>query len=192
VAVSQLVAAAALDPTAALYLLDGKLVELAAWREAADGFAGVEATALLRHIQTGMDGRYQQLLAAGRRKIGPGTGLVVVVIDELAHYMTWPDKRFRDAFGDTRRDLVSRGRAAGIIVAAATQKPSSEVIPTSLRDLSDTAGRCGPPPPRHPTPSSAPDGPPRVTPRRPSPPPSEAAGTCSTKPAFPYGSEHTT
>jgi S-DNA-T family DNA segregation ATPase FtsK/SpoIIIE len=33
------------------------------------------------------------------------------------------------------RDVVARGRAAGIIVCAATQKPSHEVIPTSLRDL---------------------------------------------------------
>ncbi len=33
------------------------------------------------------------------------------------------------------RDLVARGRAAGIIVVAATQKPSADVIPTSLRDL---------------------------------------------------------
>ena len=33
------------------------------------------------------------------------------------------------------RDLVARGRAAGIIVVAATQRPSADIIPTSLRDL---------------------------------------------------------
>ena len=33
------------------------------------------------------------------------------------------------------RDLVARGRAAGIITIAATQKPSADVVPTSLRDL---------------------------------------------------------
>lgn len=138
VAVSQLVAATALDPTSRLYLLDGKLVELAAWRNAADGFAGTnidQAITLLRTIQEEMDGRYQQLLEHGLRKIPPGAGLVVVVVDELAHYLTWPDKKPRDAFSDTLRDLVSRGRAAGIVVIAATQKPASEVIPTSLRDL---------------------------------------------------------
>jgi S-DNA-T family DNA segregation ATPase FtsK/SpoIIIE len=31
--------------------------------------------------------------------------------------------------------LVARGRAVGIIVVAATQRPSSDIIPTSLRDL---------------------------------------------------------
>ncbi len=138
VALSQLVAAAALDPNTALYLLDGKLVELAAWADAADGFAGTDiaaATDLLRDIQSAMEARYQWLLDNHRRKIDPGTTLGVVVIDELAHYLTWPDKKPRDAFADTLRDLVSRGRAAGIVVIAATQKPSSDVIPTSLRDL---------------------------------------------------------
>jgi DNA segregation ATPase FtsK/SpoIIIE, S-DNA-T family len=33
------------------------------------------------------------------------------------------------------RDLVARGRAVGIIVVAATQRPSSDIIATSLRDL---------------------------------------------------------
>jgi hypothetical protein len=138
VAVSQLVAAAALDPTCTLYLLDGKLVELAAWRPAADGFAGTDilkAADLLRTVQAAMDHRYSQLLDRGLRKVPAGTGLIVVVVDELAHYLTWPEKKARDAFGDLLRDLVSRGRAAGVVVIAATQKPSSDVIPTSLRDL---------------------------------------------------------
>jgi DNA segregation ATPase FtsK/SpoIIIE-like protein len=138
VAVSQLVAAAALDPTVSLYLLDGKLVELASWVQVADGFAGTDiddATILLRSIQTRMDSRYTWLLEHGRRKVPRGSELIVVVIDELAHYLTWPDKKPRDAFSDTLRDIVSRGRAAGVIVIAATQKPSSDVIPTSLRDL---------------------------------------------------------
>ena len=138
VALSQLVAAAALDPTAGLWLLDGKLVELAAWRHTADGFAGVDindAIDVLRHVREVMDARYQQLLDAGRRKLEPGSRIEVVVVDELAHYLTWGEKKPRDAFTDTLRDLVSRGRAAGVVVLAATQKPSSDVVPTSLRDL---------------------------------------------------------
>jgi hypothetical protein len=138
VALSQLVAAAALDVHTGLWLLDGKLVELAAWRHAATGWAGtdiVDAIHLLRHVGEIMDGRYRQLLDAGRRKIELGAALQVVVIDELAHYLTWSDKKQRDAFTDLLRDLVSRGRAAGVVVIAATQKPSSDVVPTSLRDL---------------------------------------------------------
>jgi len=41
----------------------------------------------------------------------------------------------RDRFGELLRDLVSRGRAAGIIVVATTQKPSHEIVPTWIRDL---------------------------------------------------------
>jgi S-DNA-T family DNA segregation ATPase FtsK/SpoIIIE len=33
------------------------------------------------------------------------------------------------------RDIVARGRAAGIIAVAATQRPSHDIIPVSLRDL---------------------------------------------------------
>jgi S-DNA-T family DNA segregation ATPase FtsK/SpoIIIE len=45
------------------------------------------------------------------------------------------DKALRDRFADLLRDLVSRGRAAGVIVVAATQKPSHEIVPTFIRDL---------------------------------------------------------
>ena len=41
----------------------------------------------------------------------------------------------RKSFVVLVRDLVARGRAAGIIVIAATQRPSADIIPTSLRDL---------------------------------------------------------
>ncbi len=137
-ALSLLVAAAALDPSVSLWLMDGKLVELAAWKGSAAGFAGIditEAIALLRRLQGVIDERFAELLDTGARKVAPGTGLHVVVCDELAHYLTWPDRKARDAFTDAFRDLVSRGRAAGVIVLAATQKPGSDVVPTSIRDL---------------------------------------------------------
>ena len=38
-------------------------------------------------------------------------------------------------FAELLRDLVARGRAAGVIVCAATQKPASDVVPSALRDL---------------------------------------------------------
>ncbi|MHB1447260.1 MAG: FtsK/SpoIIIE domain-containing protein, partial [Acidimicrobiales bacterium] len=138
VAISLLVAAAAASEDAALGLMDGKLVELAPWRGLAHGFAGTdiaEAIELLRRLQKVMDSRYARLLASGRRKVGRGEVLHVVVCDELAHYLTWPERKARDAFTDLLRDLVSRGRAAGMVVVAATQKPGSDVVPTSLRDL---------------------------------------------------------
>ncbi len=139
-ALSQLVAAAALDPHSYLWLLDGKLVELAVWRDAANATIGVdvdEAIDLLREVQRRMDHRYEELLEQRVRKIHPldGHALHVVVCDELAHYLSAGDRKQTTAFTDLLRDLVSRGRAAGIIVLAATQKPSSDVVPTSIRDL---------------------------------------------------------
>ncbi|MDP8931988.1 MAG: FtsK/SpoIIIE domain-containing protein, partial [Actinomycetota bacterium] len=139
-ALSMLVATAALDPSVNLTLLDGKLVELAAWSGCAQRSVGVdvaEAIDVLRGLQAEMERRYARLLADGRRKVGPGDGLAlhVVVCDELAHYLTAPDRKQRGEFAEVMRDLVSRGRAAGVVVLGATQKPSADVIPTALRDL---------------------------------------------------------
>jgi len=61
---------------------------------------------------------------------------IMLVIDELAYYSaTVGEKRHRETFAMLLRDVVARGRAAGVIVVAATQRPSSDIIPTSLRDL---------------------------------------------------------
>ena len=49
--------------------------------------------------------------------------------------ITLPDKRLRQEFAELLRDLVARGRAAGVIVVAATQKPGADVVPSALRDL---------------------------------------------------------
>jgi DNA segregation ATPase FtsK/SpoIIIE, S-DNA-T family len=64
-----------------------------------------------------------------------GLPLHLVVCDELAFYLTLPDKKQRQEFAELLRDLVARGRAAGVIVCAATQKPGADVVPTALRDL---------------------------------------------------------
>ena len=135
-----MIATAALDPGARIWLLDGKLVELAAWAPVAERLAGPdgeEAIALLRHVREEMDARYRELLARGRRKVAREDGLALhlVVCDELAFYLTLPDKQQRQEFAELLRDLVARGRAAGVIVCAATQKPGSDVVPTALRDL---------------------------------------------------------
>jgi DNA segregation ATPase FtsK/SpoIIIE-like protein len=58
-----------------------------------------------------------------------------VVCDELAFYLMLPDKKQRQEFAELLRDLVARGRAAGVIVCAATQKPGADTVPTALRDL---------------------------------------------------------
>jgi S-DNA-T family DNA segregation ATPase FtsK/SpoIIIE len=141
VTLNLIVGHAALSLDCRLVLVDGKWVELGLWRDCADAFIGpsiVDATAILRRLQSMMDSRYDVLLDAGRRKITAETGLpvVVVVVDELAYFSsTVGESKQQKEFVGMVRDLVARGRAAGIIVVAATQRPSADIVPTSLRDL---------------------------------------------------------
>jgi S-DNA-T family DNA segregation ATPase FtsK/SpoIIIE len=136
-----IIAHAALASDVKLWLFDGKIVELGLWRPIADMFVGNNirhALDKLAELQHEMDLRYRQLDAVKRRKIVRTDGLDVIlcVIDELAFYTaTIGTKEEQDEFRNLVRDLVARGRAAGIIVVAATQRPSADIIPTSLRDL---------------------------------------------------------
>lgn len=136
-----LAAHAALSARSRLVLLDGKLVELGLLKEVADEFVGPDITraiTTLRRLQRVMDNRYAWLEACGRRKIAPGDGVttITVIIDEIALYSTvLGDEKQQKDFVTLLRDLVARGRAAAIIVIAATQRPSVDIIPKSLRDL---------------------------------------------------------
>jgi S-DNA-T family DNA segregation ATPase FtsK/SpoIIIE len=98
---------------------------------------GEQALELLRELQGEMEARYRELLARGLRKVRRKDELPLhlVVVDELAFYLTLPDRDQRREFAELLRDLVARGRAAGVIVLAATQKPGADVVPTALRDL---------------------------------------------------------
>ena len=139
-ALSLFIAAAALDPAVRLTLMDGKQVELAPWSGSAEHFVGpdmADAIEVLKDLCAEMDRRYSVLLASGLRKIERDGefGLHVVAIDELAFYMRGGTKDERTELTETLRDLISRGRAAGMIVIAATQKPSNDIVPTFVRDL---------------------------------------------------------
>jgi DNA segregation ATPase FtsK/SpoIIIE-like protein len=140
VALSLFIAAAALDPAVTLTLMDGKQVELAGWSGSAERFVGpdmADAVEVLKDLCAEMDRRYSVLLESGLRKIERhgDFGLHVVAIDELAFYMRSGTKDERNELAETLRDLISRGRAAGMIVIAATQKPSNDIVPTYVRDL---------------------------------------------------------
>ncbi|MGB6161481.1 MAG: FtsK/SpoIIIE domain-containing protein [Pseudonocardiaceae bacterium] len=141
VGLNLIVAHAALSLDCQLILVDGKRVELGVWRRCAETFIGpsiTDAIDLLKHLQAVMDTRYDELLDTGHRKITRESGqpVVLVVFDELAYFSaTIGEPRQQKEFIALVRDLVARGRAAGIIVVAATQRPSADIIPTSLRDL---------------------------------------------------------
>jgi len=139
--VNQVLAHAALCRDVALWLFDGKENELTSWTLLADRLIGhdiedsLDAVATLQSL---LDGRLAELKAAGLEKVTPdsGQGFVLVVVDELALYTSvYGEPAQQKRFSAGLRDLVARGRAAGLIVVAATQRPSSDIVPTSLRDL---------------------------------------------------------
>jgi S-DNA-T family DNA segregation ATPase FtsK/SpoIIIE len=132
---------AALSVNTRLVLFDGKQVELGMWDDIADEFVGPDlghAIVTLLRLQKVMDNRYTWLRAYRRRKIEPRDHLsiIVAIFDEIALYSaTLGTEQQQKLFISLLRDLVARGRAAGIIVIAATQRPSVDIIPKSLRDI---------------------------------------------------------
>lgn len=134
-------AQAALSVDTRLVLFDGKLVELGPWADLADEFVGPDidhAITTLKRLQQVMNNRYYYLRAHKRRKITRADRLsvIVTIIDELAYYSaTIGTPEQQKEFLALVRDLVARGRACGMPVIAATQRPSFDIIPTSLRDI---------------------------------------------------------
>ena len=132
---------AALSVNSRLVLFDGKVVELGYWEDVADEFVGPDldhAIITLLRLQKVMDNRYAWLRAHRRRKVEPGDGISVItsIFDEIALYSaTLGTEQQQRQFVALFRDLVARGRAAAMPVVAATQRPSVDIIPKSLRDL---------------------------------------------------------
>jgi S-DNA-T family DNA segregation ATPase FtsK/SpoIIIE len=141
VALQLIVAHGALSPDCRLILIDGKRVELGLWRECAERFIGPsidEAIDTLHWLQDQIDERTSWLLDHKMRKITPQLGwpVYLVPIDEVAYYSaTVGTPTQLKEFNAANRDVVARGRAPGIIPVEATQRPSADIIPTSLRDL---------------------------------------------------------
>jgi S-DNA-T family DNA segregation ATPase FtsK/SpoIIIE len=132
---------AALSLNSRLVLFDGKVVELGYWEDVADEFVGPDldhAIITLLRLQKVMDNRYAWLRAHRRRKVEPGDQISVItsIFDEIALYSaTLGTEQQQRQFIALFRDLVARGRAAAMPVVAATQRPSVDIIPKSLRDL---------------------------------------------------------
>ena len=141
VAQGNFVAHAALCTDVDLILIDGKIVELLPYAPVAKEFVGnnmPKALRVLKDLQADLDERYLHLARTGRKKIVPGDGFraKLLVIDELAYFtVTVGTKEQQEEFRVLVRDIVARGRAAGIITIASTQRPSADIVPTSLRDL---------------------------------------------------------
>ena len=165
------------------------------WEQVADVFVGPDldlAIAVLRWLQAEIGRRTAALKARRLRKITRehGVDIVLVVVDEIALYAaTLGTKDQREEFQILLRDVVARGRAVGIPVVGATQRPSRR---TSSRrrcgTSSGTGARSGAPPTSPATSSSGSGGPVRATPPCRSPPRTRASAGCSPKKAGPAGS----
>src|SRR5215469_1188526 len=141
VALQLVVAHGALAPDCRLVLVDGKRVELGLWRACAERFIGPsidEAIDTMHWLQGLIDERTDLLLQMRRRKVTPDLGwpVYLVPVDEVAYFTATVGTSVQQkAFNAANRDVVARGRAPGIIAVEATQRPSADIIPTSLRDL---------------------------------------------------------
>ncbi|MFE5619070.1 FtsK/SpoIIIE domain-containing protein [Streptomyces sp. NPDC056524] len=137
--------AAALDPRVILWLADGKgggdLEPFEHLCQAFEGDADPEAFyEMLLDLIKDMKARYALLKKLGKRKVTeeladkhPELRQLLLWVDELMFYTT--DEEYGKKITKALRNLVSRGRAAGIVTFCATQKPGSDVVDTSLRDL---------------------------------------------------------
>jgi DNA segregation ATPase FtsK/SpoIIIE, S-DNA-T family len=141
VALQLIVAHGALSADCRLVLIDGKRVELGLWRDCAERFIGPsidDAIDTMHWLQDQIDERTDLLLQMKKRKVTPDLGwpVYLVPIDEVAYFSaTVGTPTQQKEFNATNRDVVARGRAPGIIGIEATQRPSADIIPTSLRDL---------------------------------------------------------
>lgn len=105
-----------------------------------------DAHALTEALLAEVRGRFQRLHAAGARSIeeyqtrtGETLPYVVAVFDELADMTADSDRRRGAAWLAAATEIGRKGRAAGVSLVMATQRPSSDVIPSSLRNLAGAA-----------------------------------------------------
>lgn len=140
--------AAALDPTTRLWLIDGKgiggnLKRLAPLADVYDDTRKPAAfAAILDRLEEEFEKRRQLLNRLGEEKVTkklaekyPELAPLVFFIDELKEYTNHFDPAIAKEFKQRLISFVSLARAVGIITIACTQKPSTDVVPSSLRDL---------------------------------------------------------
>ncbi|MFJ6239781.1 FtsK/SpoIIIE domain-containing protein [Streptomyces griseus] len=147
-AANDLLLAAALDPTVALYLCDGKAgaditpFEPIATMHDTDGDPE-RLLQVLRHIwEVEVPRRRALAKEHGSRKLtaamaakDPRVNLAVLLVDEWSSYGAAADRRVREEMERLLRLIVQQGRALGIITLCATQKPDADSVPSGIRDI---------------------------------------------------------
>lgn len=105
-----------------------------------------DAHALTEALLAEVRRRFEMLHAAGARSVeeyqtrtGETLAYIVAVIDELADLTSDSDRRRGAVWLAAATEIGRKGRAAGVSLVMATQRPSSDVIPSSLRNLAGAA-----------------------------------------------------
>ena len=105
-----------------------------------------DAHGLVSSLAGEVQRRFELLHAARVRSLeelehttGERLPYLVAFVDELADLSTDPDKARRDRFLALAQEIGRKGRAAGVSLVMATQRPSADVIPSSLRNLAGAA-----------------------------------------------------
>jgi len=122
---------------AKLYLIDPKRVELSGWRDRATRF-GVnqgDAIDILGEVVAAMEGRYEVLELHGERKVEIDMAPMLVVIEEIASLLVGQRGKVIE---ELLQQMMTMGRAAGVLVVLVAQRPAVDTIPASLRDLAET------------------------------------------------------
>ena len=134
-----LLAGAAFEPDLAIVGIDPKRgAEFGPWapRAAAIARTPEESAGLLEALVQVMLDRYDVLAEKGLQEWTPTAEApaILCAIDELAELLDCGDKVLEDRCAKAIRSLLRMARAVAITLACATQRPSSEAIPTDVRD----------------------------------------------------------
>lgn len=133
-----IVATAMLDKRVRVHILDGKWgVGFDVWEKAANSFATNDkddlehAYQIIKRLEERIDGIYESLRAQGKRTIDWATAkhIDLLILDEFTAFLGYKDIHKR------LLNLIARGRAAGLILILATQRPSSKIMDTDFRAL---------------------------------------------------------
>ncbi len=105
-----------------------------------------DAHGLITNLAGEVQRRFELLHAARVRSLeeletttGERLPYLVAFCDELADLTTDLDKARRDRFIAQALEIGRKGRAAGVALVLATQRPAVDVIPSSLRNLAGAA-----------------------------------------------------
>jgi S-DNA-T family DNA segregation ATPase FtsK/SpoIIIE len=125
---------------AEIYLIDPKRVEFSTYRDPIYSKVVVsikntyeETLEVLSDLKRRMESRYEEMEKCGVRSIEDDRNMYshcFLVIDEIADLM------LQDKSGELAKDLVTiaqKGRAAGIFMVLATQRPSVDILPGVIK-----------------------------------------------------------